>query len=146
MTDVSYNPSTNSTSTTKIFAGCGISTLTCANRLTLNNEKIHFGVIMNRKGGGGGVLSTGGDWSIGITLNLNLHTKYTLGSIDEIAHSSSPLSLHNNILLMDTERQHNMCSKAGGSSSITKTNYVTISGQRNVKGMTPRSFAAPDGK
>src|SRR4051794_36555273 len=101
MTDVSYNPSTNSTSTTKIFAGYGIGILICANRLILNNEKIHFGVITNRKGGG--VLSTAGDWSIGITLNLNMHTKYTLGYIDEIAHSSSPLSLHNNILLKGTE-------------------------------------------
>jgi hypothetical protein len=38
-----------------------------------------------------------------------------------------------------------MCSKAGGR-RITKTNYVTISGQCNMKGMTPISFAAPDGK
>ena len=133
----------------KVAAGYGIGTLICPNRLVFNNEQINFDVSKS-KGGGGvvgategvGALPAGG-WSIHPSNSYASDTN--LGSIDNIIHlSSSSSSTSDNILLKGIEQHDNICSK--GASSSLKTNYITITGQCDVKGTTTILFAALDGK
>ena len=133
----------------KVAAGYGIGTLICPNRLVFNNEQINFDVSKS-KGGcevvgateGVGPLTAGG-WSIHPSNSYASDTN--LGSIDNIIHlSSSSSSTSDNVLLKGIEQHDNICSK-GGSSSL-KTNYITITGQCNVKGTTTILLTAFDGK
>jgi hypothetical protein len=134
----------------KVAAGYGIGTLICPNRLAFNNEQINFDVSKSK--GGGGVVGategvgplTAGGWSIHPSNSYASDTNS--GSIDNIIHlsSSSSSSPDHNILLKGIEQHDNICSK-GGSSSL-KTNYITITGQCNVKGTTTILLTALDGK
>jgi len=133
----------------KVAAGYGIGTLICPNRLAFNNEQINFDVSKSK--GGGGVVGategvgplTAGGWNIHPSNSYASDTN--LGSIDNIIHlSSSSSSTSDNILLKGIEQHDNICSK-GGSSSL-KTNYITITGQCDVKGTTTILFTALDGK
>jgi hypothetical protein len=135
----------------KVAAGYGIGTLICPNRLVFNNEQINFDVSKSK--GGGGVVGategvgplTPGGWSIHPSNSYASDTNS--GSIDNIIHLSSSSSLsspYHNILLKGIEQHDNICSK-GGSSSL-KTNYITITGQCNVKGTTTILLTSLDGK
>jgi len=133
----------------KVATGYGIGTLICPNRLAFNNEQINFDVSKSK--GGGGVVGategvgplTAGGWSIHPSNSYASDTNS--GSIDNIIHlSSSSSSPDHNILLKGIEQHDNICSK-GGSSSL-KTNYITITGQCNVKGTTTILLTALDGK
>jgi hypothetical protein len=134
----------------KVAAGYGIGTLICPNRLVFNNEQINFDVSKSK--GGGGVVGategvgplTPGGWSIHPSNSYASDTNS--GSIDNIIHlsSSSLSSPYHNILLKGIEQHDNICSK-GGSSSL-KTNYITITGQCNVKGTTTILLTSLDGK
>jgi hypothetical protein len=132
----------------KVAAGDGIGTLICPNRLAFNNEQINFDVSKSK--GGGGVVGategvgplTAGGWSIHPSNSYASDTNS--GSIDNIIHLSSSSSPDHNILLKGIEQHDNICSK-GGSSSL-KTNYITITGQCNVKGTTTILLTALDGK
>ena len=132
----------------KVAAGYGIGTLICPNRLAFNNEQIDFDVSKSK--GGGGVVGatagvgplTAGGWSIHPSNSYASDTNS--GSIDNIIHLSSSSSPDHNILLKGIEQHDNICSK-GGSSSL-KTNYITITGQCNVKGTTTILLTALDGK
>jgi hypothetical protein len=91
---------------------------------------------------GVGPLTVGG-WSIHPSNSYASDTNS--GSIDNIIHlSSSSSSPDHNILFKGIEQHDNICSK-GGSSSL-KTNYITITGQCNVKGTTTILPTALDGK
>ena len=132
----------------KVAAEYGIGTLICPNRLAFNNEQINFDVSKSK--GGGGVVGategvgplTAGGWSIHPSNSYASDTNS--GSIDNIIHLSSSSSPDHNILLKGIEQHDNICSK-GGSSSL-KTNYITITGQCDVKGTTTILFTALDGK
>jgi hypothetical protein len=147
MTLTTTTPITSASS--KVAAGYGIGTLICPNRLAFNNEQINFDVSKSK--GGGGVVGateevgplTAGGWSIHPSNSYASDTNS--GSIDNIIHlSSSSSSPDHNILLKGIEQHDNICSK-GGSSSL-KTNYITITGQCNIKGTTTILLTALDGK
>jgi hypothetical protein len=142
------------TSAGQIYDGYGTGKLICSNGLSFNNEQIHFEVTKNKGeragvgagvvGGGGGARSlTAGNW--GIHTISRYATEAIAGSINEVVFSSSPSTPHNNIIIKGTEHDDSICNKSA-SSVVLKTNYVTISGQCDIKGTTTISFIALDGK
>jgi hypothetical protein len=135
------------TSASQIYEGYGIGKLICSNGLSFNNEQIHFEVTKNKgeragAGGGGARSLTAGDWDIHTISRYAAEAN--VGSIYEVVFSSPPSSPHNNIIIKGTEHDDSICKKSA-SNVVVKTNYVTISGQCNIKG-TIISFSALDGK
>src|SRR5436309_4974332 len=133
---------------TKIAGGYGVGTLTCPNKLVLNNEQIQFQVNKSKSMGVGsneqGTTKSSlisGFWEVG-TLNVPHTIHVNSGSISDLHLSSS---LHN-ISAKGIEQRDNICKNGNGNMNTgVKFNYINITGHCNDK-ESQISFTSVDGK